>query len=77
MSTATAPSATPLTAVDRCDRCGAQAYLRVQLQAGGELLFCAHHAREHGEKLREIAAYFHDETDKLSDKPTIAPDDVH
>lgn len=68
MTTATAPSA-PLTAVDRCDRCGAQAYLRVSLQAGGELLFCSHHAREHGDKLREIAAYFHDETDKLANPP--------
>lgn len=74
MTTATAPSA-PLTAVDRCDRCGAQAYLRVSLQAGGELLFCAHHAREHGDKLREIAAYFHDETDRLSDSPATAPAD--
>ena len=66
MTTATAQSATPLTAVDRCDRCGAQAYLRVSLQGGGELLFCAHHAREHGDKLREIAATVIDETDKLS-----------
>ena len=73
MTTATAPSA-PLTAVDRCDRCGAQAYLRVQLEAGGELLFCAHHAREHGDKLREIAAYVHDETHKLSDTPASAND---
>ncbi len=71
MTTATAQSAA-LTAVDRCDRCGAQAYLRVSLQGGGELLFCAHHAREHGDKLREIAEYVHDETDKLADKP--APD---
>jgi hypothetical protein len=75
VTTATAPSATPLTAVDRCDRCGAQAYLRVSLQGGGELLFCAHHAREHGDKLREIAAYVHDETDKLSDTPSIATED--
>jgi hypothetical protein len=75
VTTATAPSATPLTAVDRCDRCGAQAYLRVSLQGGGELLFCAHHAREHGDKLREIAAYVHDETDKLADTPTISTDD--
>ncbi|HEU4568250.1 MAG TPA: hypothetical protein VFR99_09460 [Marmoricola sp.] len=75
MSTATAPSAAPLTAVDRCDRCGAQAYLRVQLQAGGELLFCAHHAREHGDKLREIAAHVHDETAKLSDTPASAPEE--
>lgn len=64
MSTATAPTP-PLTAIDRCDRCGAQAYLRVQLQTGGELLFCAHHAREHGEKLREIASHVHDETNRL------------
>ncbi|HEX7739397.1 MAG TPA: hypothetical protein VF426_07095 [Marmoricola sp.] len=77
MSTATAPSGTPLTAIDRCDRCGAQAYLRVQLQAGGELLFCAHHAREHGEKLREIAADFHDETHKLADTPAVAPEGEH
>jgi hypothetical protein len=37
----------------------------VELQSGGELLFCAHHAREHGEKLREVAATVHDETHKL------------
>jgi hypothetical protein len=72
VTTATAPSETPLTAVDRCDRCGAQAYLRVQLQVGGELLFCAHHAREHGDKLREIAAHVHDETDRLADTPAQA-----
>jgi len=55
----------PLTAIDRCDRCGAQAYMRVTL-ATGELLFCAHHAREHGDKLRKIAKHVHDETAKLS-----------
>ena len=74
MTTATAQSSTPLTAVDRCDRCGAQAYLRVSLQGGGELLFCAHHAREHGDKLKEIAVTFVDETDKLSDTPSSAGD---
>ena len=68
MTTAVAPSS-PLTAVDRCDRCGAQAYLRVELQTGGELLFCAHHAREHGDKLRAIAANVHDETHKLEATP--------
>ena len=68
MTTAIAPSS-PLTAADRCDRCGAQAYLRVELQSGGELLFCAHHAREHGDKLKEIAVSFTDETYKLVDTP--------
>ena len=72
MTTALAPRS-PLTASDRCDRCGAQAYLRVELHSGGELLFCAHHARQHGEKLREIAASYIDETDKLAATPPVAP----
>ncbi len=67
VTTALAPGAA-LTAADRCDRCGAQAYLRVALQSGGELLFCAHHAREHGDKLREVAVTVIDETHKLGDR---------
>ena len=69
MTTAVAPTTPALSAADRCDRCGAQAYLRVELQSGGELLFCAHHAREHGDKLRTIAANVHDETHKLEPTP--------
>ena len=76
VTTAVAPS-NPLTAVDRCDRCGAQAYLRVELAGGGELLFCAHHAREHGDKLREIAVSVHDETGKLTNTPAAAADGEH
>jgi hypothetical protein len=71
MTTAVAPS-TPLTALDRCDRCGAQAYLRVELAGGGDLLFCAHHAREHGDKLREVAVAVQDETNRLVDRPAAA-----
>jgi hypothetical protein len=74
VTTALAPNAAALTAADRCDRCGAQAYLRVELQSGGELLFCAHHAREHGDKLKEIAANVVDETHKLSGTPSNAPE---
>ena len=77
MTTAVAPSTAALTAADRCDRCGAQAYLRVELQTGGELLFCAHHAREHGDKLRQIAIKVIDETHKLVDSPTPTPDAQH
>jgi hypothetical protein len=64
-TTAVAPAST-LTATDRCDRCGAQAYLKVELASGFELLFCAHHAREHEDKLREVAVNVVDETAKLS-----------
>ena len=73
MTTAVAPS-TPLTAADRCDRCGAQAYLRVELTGGGELLFCAHHAREHGDKLRKVAIALHDETEKLAGSSSSGPE---
>jgi hypothetical protein len=53
-----------LTVADRCDACGAQAYIRVGL-ATGELLFCAHHGNENKAKLESIAKFWHDETDKL------------
>ena len=53
-----------LNASDRCDACGAQAYVRVTLSTG-ELLFCAHHAAENKEKLQPIAVSWHDETDRL------------
>ena len=74
MTTALAPTS-PLTAADRCDRCGAQAYLRVLLASGGELLFCAHHGREHQAKLRTVAAEIQDETDRLHETPAVAPAD--
>jgi len=54
-----------LTAADRCDRCGAQAYVRVTLPKGYELLFCAHHGKEHADKLRQVALEIHDETERI------------
>ena len=66
MTTAVAPSSASLSAADRCDRCGAQAYLRVELQSGGELLFCAHHGRQHLPELQARAIEIHDETDRLT-----------
>ncbi len=74
MTTAVAP-AVQLTALDRCDRCGAQAYVRVELAAGGELLFCAHHAREHADKLQQVAAAIQDETGRLVATPVRATDE--
>jgi hypothetical protein len=65
----------PLTAVDRCDRCGARAYIRVMLPGGGELLFCAHHGRAHEAALRAQDADIHDETHALGVTPATAADD--
>ncbi|QYC43810.1 hypothetical protein Nocox_31145 [Nonomuraea coxensis DSM 45129] len=64
----------PLTALDRCDRCGAQAYIRATLPIGGELLFCAHHGRQHIAALREKGADILDESARLSKTPMNAPD---
>jgi hypothetical protein len=62
---AIAPSK-PLTAADVCDRCGARAYVRVLLPGSAELLFCAHHARQHAEALAKVAVEIQDETNLLS-----------
>ena len=55
-----------LTAADRCDRCGAQAYVRVTLTSGFELLFCVHHSKEHADKLKQVALKIQDETQRIS-----------
>ena len=63
--TVTPPAPSPtLTAADRCDRCGAQAYVRVVLSSG-DLLFCGHHAKAYEDKLREKAVDWVDETAHL------------
>ena len=63
----TALSAGPaLTSSDRCDRCGAQGYVRVTLPTGGTLIFCGNHAKKHEDKLKLIAAEYVDETNRLN-----------
>lgn len=73
MNSALAPA--PLRAADRCDRCGAQAYVRALLPDGGELLFCAHHGRLHAEALKSKGAAILDESDRLAASPTAAADE--
>jgi hypothetical protein len=56
----------PMNAVDCCDRCGAQAYVRVFLHGPQELLFCAHHDRQHAPALAKIAVGIQDESGRLA-----------
>ena len=63
-ATVTPAAPSTLTTADRCDRCGAQARVRVVLGAG-DLTFCAHHAKAYDAKLRATAVEYVDETDKL------------
>lgn len=60
----------PLNATDLCDRCGAQAYIRVVLPGSGQLLFCAHHGRQHSDALAKVAVEIHDETERLTRSET-------
>ncbi|MDR2379594.1 MAG: hypothetical protein LBE08_00195 [Bifidobacteriaceae bacterium] len=53
-----------LVARDRCDRCGARAYVRAVFERG-ELLFCAHHGREAMPRLRATAHRIDDFSDDL------------
>ncbi|MFI8829360.1 hypothetical protein [Streptomyces sp. NPDC053431] len=55
----------PLTAHDRCDRCGARAYIRACFSQGRELLFCAHHARRYQAALEHQISELHDVTQRL------------
>lgn len=72
--TAPTPTASPargsstaereLTTADRCDACGAQAFVRVVL-ASGELLFCGHHGHRNMAALERQALFIQDETSRL------------
>jgi hypothetical protein len=57
-------SASELTGLDRCDSCGAQAYVRATMSTG-DLLFCAHHGAQFKEKLSATALEWHDESYRL------------
>lgn len=66
---------TKLTSADRCDRCGAQAYVRVTLVTLSQLLFCGHHARTVKPTLEPKSLNWHDETDRLAEKPLVPVSD--
>ena len=57
-----------LTLADRCDRCGAQAYVRATLPSGSDLVFCGHHGNAHRASLLVAGAGIQDETDRLTTK---------
>jgi hypothetical protein len=54
-----------LDANDRCDVCGAQAYIRVALE-GGELLFCNHHGNANKSKLEPLVINWYDQSEELT-----------
>ena len=67
--TTTAPAPHTFTATDRCDRCGAQAFMRAVLSSG-DLLFCAHHGRAYGDALAAKALVVEDATETINKAPS-------
>jgi len=60
-----------LTARDRCDSCGAQAFA-LAVNENHDLLFCNHHKNEFESKLIEQGFIIMDESYKLNEKPSIS-----
>jgi hypothetical protein len=56
-----------LTAKDRCDACGAQAFVYLK-GISGELYFCGHHYAANEEKLKAWAFTITDKRDTINKK---------
>lgn len=57
----------PLTAYDRCDKCGSQAYVRIVVSLGYDLLLCGHHWQVNKTTVEELNdAHVYSELDKLT-----------
>lgn len=56
-----------LTSLDRCDSCGAKAWMRA-LMGDTELLFCAHHGTKNFDALSQVATYIQDDRHLLLDE---------
>jgi len=64
---ATTTAAPQVSPAERCDRCGARASVRAVLPGGADLVFCAHHGREHAAKLKAVATEIRDDEHVLSE----------
>lgn len=56
-----------LVIADRCDQCGAQAYVGV-LFGHGDLMFCSHHFKKYQPKIESTSVKIIDERWKLFDQ---------
>jgi hypothetical protein len=68
-TTLTPQRVSPMTLADRCDTCGAQAFVRAVF-VSGELTFCGHHGRELLVPLRRVALLVEDGTELINAKPS-------
>lgn len=65
-------STSELQLTDRCDRCGAAAFVRAVKDGHSNLLFCGNHARRNHEGLHADGWKIDDQTYRAFAKPTAA-----
>lgn len=53
--------------LDRCDRCIAQAFVRITMESG-ELTLCGHHYTQYHKVLDQKALFVHEELGKLKSR---------
>ncbi|MFC4058818.1 hypothetical protein ACFOWE_10965 [Planomonospora corallina] len=68
------PQTDPLKISDRCDQCGAQAFVRVIFRRNQDLLFCGHHYGRHESALTARHPYVavYDERRRINHKPSLS-----
>jgi hypothetical protein len=64
-----------LTGFDRCDRCGAEAFVLADF-FGSELTFCGHHGREYEEQLVIQGFSISDETHRINQNPSPSTSEI-
>lgn len=58
-----------MSALDRCDKCGARAYFRATMLSGLDLTFCLHHGSEYAEAIvAQGVKVFEDHTNLLDEE---------
>lgn len=63
------PEARVLKVSDRCDRCGAEAFVQVEFEESS-LLFCGHDFAKHEDKLKDTALAIIDERAWINQEPS-------
>lgn len=66
------PTIVPMKIADRCDKCAAQAYVRVHHISGTDLQFCGHHYSRFEVAFVSDEWLVQDERDRINAKPSVS-----
>jgi hypothetical protein len=61
---------------DRCDRCGAQAFILAINEAGQEMTFCGHHGRRYEASLMSQGFIIDDQSHTINPSPSPSSSEI-